>query len=491
MAGNDTQSEEGGQSGEESAENGGRKEDNVGTSDSGGAAESDGGSITDEVAKQNAETGTIEHRSAERELKVETQSHQHFKYFIGTLSDLIEQSKTAGSGLIKKVITSASERLVKDLAKHGIAIGEEYNHTIDNSAINHILNRHSSEQEELQGQVPINESDFERVSNIVTNYDEMTVADGKGSQPKRILYLKHFSDGTTFVVEEIRNGRKELATVSMRKYKNSNLTGESLFKEPSSNTPQAIPDLDAVLHGLDTQSSSKKQGKSPKKNEGQFGLVSDERMEELKKRLRNKLNNLNMGVDPEVLAIGLELTAGYIDRGFSYIFIKTFKAADGHRYYYSTSITVRKDGMEIVISNQERNRNRISKLLENEVAWINPKFGLHPTPQIGKSVPLNDSNRSTSTDNRPTWLGINSPETSVTNIEKSSENSSENPNNIEGENKNSRGDVRSENRIGATSTSGVKAEVQNESQEEQTGRYRALSLQCPQWATVCAERNTY
>ena len=53
----------------------------------------------------------------------------------------------------------------------------------------------------------------------------------------------------------------------------------------------------------------------PKKNEGQFGLVSDERMEELKKRLRAKLNNLNMGVDPEVLAIGLELTAGYIDRG--------------------------------------------------------------------------------------------------------------------------------------------------------------------------------
>lgn len=52
-----------------------------------------------------------------------------------------------------------------------------------------------------------------------------------------------------------------------------------------------------------------------KANVGQFGLVSDERMEELKKRLRAKLNNLNMGVDPEVLAIGLELAAGYIDRG--------------------------------------------------------------------------------------------------------------------------------------------------------------------------------
>ncbi|MCI7654299.1 MAG: strawberry notch C-terminal domain-containing protein [Bacteroidales bacterium] len=64
------------------------------------------------------------------------------------------------------------------------------------------------------------------------------------------------------------------------------------------------------------RTTDKKETEKPKKaNAGQFGLVSDERMEELKKRLRAKLNNLNMGVDPEVLAIGLELTAGYIDRG--------------------------------------------------------------------------------------------------------------------------------------------------------------------------------
>ena len=52
------------------------------------------------------------------------------------------------------------------------------------------------------------------------------------------------------------------------------------------------------------------------KNSGQFGLVSDERMEELKKRLRQKLGGqLNMGIDPEILAIGMELAAGHIDRG--------------------------------------------------------------------------------------------------------------------------------------------------------------------------------
>ncbi len=56
------------------------------------------------------------------------------------------------------------------------------------------------------------------------------------------------------------------------------------------------------------------------KNEGTFGLVSDDRMAELKERLRKKLGGqLNMGIDPEILAIGMELAVGHIDRG-----IKTF-----------------------------------------------------------------------------------------------------------------------------------------------------------------------
>ena len=51
------------------------------------------------------------------------------------------------------------------------------------------------------------------------------------------------------------------------------------------------------------------------KHQGQFGLVSDERMADLKARLRNKLGQLNAGIDPEVLAIGLEIAVGHLDRG--------------------------------------------------------------------------------------------------------------------------------------------------------------------------------
>lgn len=49
---------------------------------------------------------------------------------------------------------------------------------------------------------------------------------------------------------------------------------------------------------------------------GHKRIVSDSRMEELKKRLRSKLGGqLNIGVDPEVLAIGAEMAVGYLERG--------------------------------------------------------------------------------------------------------------------------------------------------------------------------------
>lgn len=62
------------------------------------------------------------------------------------------------------------------------------------------------------------------------------------------------------------------------------------------------------------------------------------------------------------------------ERASSYIFIRSFKKADGSRYYYFTSITVSKDGKEVVVSSQEKNRNKILRLLqEGNVIWRTPK----------------------------------------------------------------------------------------------------------------------
>lgn len=62
------------------------------------------------------------------------------------------------------------------------------------------------------------------------------------------------------------------------------------------------------------------------------------------------------------------------ERPSSYIFVKTFVKADGSRYYYFASITVSKEGREVVVSSQEKSRNRILRLmLEGSVIWRTPK----------------------------------------------------------------------------------------------------------------------
>ncbi|MCR5362450.1 MAG: hypothetical protein K6E73_10660 [Bacteroidales bacterium] len=102
---------------------------------------------------------------------------------------------------------------------------------------------------------------------------------------------------------------------------------------------------------------------------------------------------------------------GSEERSSAYVFVKTFLKPDGSRYYHFTSVTVSRDGMEIIISNQERSANRISKLLQQgKVTWINEAFSLHPTTQIDGSVRLNDSNSPTSTDNQGALLGFHSSE---------------------------------------------------------------------------------
>ena len=146
-----------------------------------------------------------------------------FGYFQGSIRDLIEATKTTGSNLIKKAISYASNKLITDLRAHGVNITKDYKHTIDNNSINHAMNRHSSEREKLQGQIPITENDIENIGDVIDNYDSIETERNKRGQDV-IIYTKQYNDGTTFYIEEVRTGRKELAMQSIRKRKNRRFT---------------------------------------------------------------------------------------------------------------------------------------------------------------------------------------------------------------------------------------------------------------------------
>lgn len=143
--------------------------------------------------------------------------------------------------------------------------------------------------------------------------------DKKSSNTKQANNEKKFEhQEETLFEKEKREKRKEPAAVAMWEKKSPTLTDANR----ENTTP--ISDLrETSSEEKGNNSSSNSQGKAKevaenheeKAKEEPKHLVSDARMEELKKRLRAKLGQLNMGVDPELLATGTELAVGHIERG--------------------------------------------------------------------------------------------------------------------------------------------------------------------------------
>lgn len=190
---------------------------------------------TEPVDIKNEDVVTQEGASGE----VKESGSNLFNYFTGSLSELIEQAKKSAGKLIKKIVAPVSDRLRNDLEIKGVSITSDYNHVIDNKAIRHTLKQHGGNSEIKRGQVPVNDSDFDKISDIVENYDDIKVEDGKRGDVN-IIYSKTFNDGTTIFVEEKRDKRKELAAVTMWKMKNPILTGAN------SDNATPIPDLNRI-----------------------------------------------------------------------------------------------------------------------------------------------------------------------------------------------------------------------------------------------------
>lgn len=94
------------------------------------------------------------------------------------------------------------------------------------------------------------------------------------------------------------------------------------------------------------------------------------------------------------------------ERNSSYVFVKAFTNADGTRTYKFTSVTIRKDGREVVISNQEKETPRIKRLLrEGMLTYISeatlPSEPTHSTQGDQQTIPsgatLSDSKGTIST----------------------------------------------------------------------------------------------
>ncbi|MDR2207180.1 MAG: hypothetical protein LBE36_13610, partial [Flavobacteriaceae bacterium] len=134
------------------------------------------------------------------------------------------------------------ERAEKINDATGLQITEDYQHVIESNFINHVLKEHGNEKIENQrGQTAITKNDFEKIPEILDAFDNVEHV-GKNSYGLDVIrYSKEFEDGTTYYLEEVRNGRNKLAAATMYKKRkpSDNLMNQSSSAATSETNPDA------------------------------------------------------------------------------------------------------------------------------------------------------------------------------------------------------------------------------------------------------------
>lgn len=92
-----------------------------------------------------------------------------------------------------------------------------YVHTLTDSDLLHILKRHGEGHEEWPGQEPIGRDDLLRLPEIVRDFDRAWRTDRPGAPVA--LWVSKRINGTVFVLQEVRTGRKKLAIKTLWKRK--------------------------------------------------------------------------------------------------------------------------------------------------------------------------------------------------------------------------------------------------------------------------------
>ena len=180
------------------------------------------------------------------------------------------------------------------------------------------------------------------------------------------------------------------------------------FLDAISENPEVVPVLELTAENWDAEFGKEGIIASPigdvKMGENQF-------LKMMREGRNEKLGMIRPTIErPDVILEDTSRTKEGEDRVHSYVFVKSVKSEGKERLYYFTSVSISKDGREVVISNQERRKNRIVSLLTSgTVLYLKPD-SLHPLAQVEGSVSLNDSRAATQAETITAPHGIHSSE---------------------------------------------------------------------------------
>jgi len=109
---------------------------------------------------------------------------------------------------------------VAEAVKNQLGIDiSDYRHVLDGSAVRHINKRHGNPKtEEKVGQIAITDADIHSLPQVVASPNRIILGEKTDQHKDAIISIKRIANGVILYIEEVRTGRRELASTLMRKY---------------------------------------------------------------------------------------------------------------------------------------------------------------------------------------------------------------------------------------------------------------------------------
>ena len=146
---------------------------------------------------------------AEKAVRLEIEQEQK-------INEIFNSPNFKTSQKVSETIGLVSDKFAALASQYGYDI-KGYSHTIDNFFVNHALKQHGDkEAEEKRGNVAITYSDICNVFSVYTHPDYIVFGTKTKTGNPAIVYVKNIGDSTIFV-EDVRNGKKELAAQTLYK----------------------------------------------------------------------------------------------------------------------------------------------------------------------------------------------------------------------------------------------------------------------------------
>jgi hypothetical protein len=173
----------------------------------------------------------------------ETASGDQFAQAKQEIHGILEASRQPGNESAKVTIAQVPDWLATSAKDAGMDIAG-FHHTIDTSAIRHVVKNHGNQSKETaRGQLAVTDEDFKRIPEIISAPDKVVFGTKNRIGRDQVGYVKTLQDGSTLYLEEIRTGKGELAAQAMRRYP-ATMNAESIL---SALNPNAQGDS---RHGL-------------------------------------------------------------------------------------------------------------------------------------------------------------------------------------------------------------------------------------------------